>query len=248
MKSYIDGKPAWMTDPEHSAIRVLSRQDMENMGEEDVQDIFRTQHILVKDHFQPKLDFNEKGLKTLAELDKPITLQGEWLFGIPSLLFYCVILDHSRQNTYEEDSLHSQGTLKDLLNCEADGSKILNALDLPLTSAPPPPTAFSSDLAAFGATLDLAFCGRTIGYPAISSRWGLAATSGAFHLWHTDCDGFTTYIDTQTGYKWWVIARPKEPSGFSDTSMFTNGKFAVNHPNDDVWDLEAVLLAPGSRL
>ena len=134
-----------------------------------------------------------------------------------------------------------------MLDCELDGSKILNALDFPLTSAPPPPTAFSSDLVAFGATLDLPFCGRNIGFPAISSRWGLAATSGAFHLWHTDCDGFATYIDTQTGHKWWIIARPKEPSSFSDTSLFVD-KFTVNRPNDNVWDLEAILLAPGSRL
>ena len=116
-----------------------------------------------------------------------------------------------------------------------------------MASASHPPTEFASDLAAFIMTLDLPFCGRNIGFPAMSSRWGLAATAGAFHLWHTDCNGFATYIDTQTGYKWWVLAQPKQPSDFADTSLFTE-KFAVDAPNGDVWDMEAVLLTPGSRL
>ena len=79
MKSYIDGKPTWMADPEHSTICVLSRQDIETMGEGVIQEIFHKKHIIIKDQFQPKLGFNEEGLQTLAQLDKPVTLQGEWL-------------------------------------------------------------------------------------------------------------------------------------------------------------------------
>jgi hypothetical protein len=79
MKSYIDGKPAWMVEPEHSAIRILSRQDVETMEEGAIQELFRKHHILVQDQFQSKLGFDEKGLKTLAKLDKAVTLQGEWL-------------------------------------------------------------------------------------------------------------------------------------------------------------------------
>lgn len=66
-----------MVDSEHSAIRVLSRQDIEDMDEEEVQDIFRKQHVLVQDQFKPRLAFDEKGLSTLADLEKPVTLQGE---------------------------------------------------------------------------------------------------------------------------------------------------------------------------
>ena len=166
------------------------------------------------------------------------------------LVFACASLvtpDLSRKNTFVTDSLHKQGTLRDLLDCHREGSKILNGLDFPMASASHPPTEFASDLAAFITTLDLPFCGRNIGFPAMSSRWGLAATAGAFHLWHTDCNGFATYIDTQTGYKWWVLAQPKQPSDFADTSLFTE-KFAVDAPNGDVWDMEAVLLTPGSCL
>lgn len=140
-----------------------------------------------------------------------------------------------------------QGTLQNLLDCQKDELKIVNALDFPMAFAPHPPTAFASDVAAFIGTLDLPFCGRNISFPAMSCRWGLAATSGAFHLWHTDCNGFSTYIDTQVGYKWWVIARPKQPSDFSGTSLFTQ-EFELNEANGELWDLEAVLLVPGSRL
>ncbi|KAF8240400.1 hypothetical protein L208DRAFT_1212558, partial [Tricholoma matsutake] len=58
--------------------------------------------------------------------------------------------------------------------------------------------------------------------PTASTRWGLAATSGAHHLWHIDCNGFCTYIDTQTGMKWWIVAKPKPGSmHFSDATLFT---------------------------
>ena len=83
----------------------------------------------------------------------------------------------------------------------------------------------------------------------MSMRWGLVVTLGAHHLWHIDCNGFATYIDTQTGMKLWFVARPKESQAmdFSSTSLFTEG-FQLNAANLDRWDIEAVLLLPGSRL
>ena len=101
---------------------------------------------------------------------------------------------------------HKKGTLSDLLECQTKGFKIINALDFPMPSAPHPPTSIASDLAAFVATVDLPLCGRSIPFPVMDCRWGLAATNGAFHKWHIDCDGFGTYINTQAGQKWWVLA------------------------------------------
>lgn len=150
--------------------------------------------------------------------------------------------------TSSSESLrHKKGTLLDLLKCQQESLKIVNALDFPMVSAPHPPTAIASDLAAFLATVDMPLCGRTIPFPVVDCRWGLAATDGAFHLWHTDCNGFGTYIDTQAGYKWWVLARPKQPSDVSDVSFFSE-KFHLDRTNEDLCILEAVLLAPGTRL
>lgn len=125
--------------------------------------------------------------------------------------------------------------------------KILNALDFPMASAPHPPTTIASDLVAFAATLDLPFCGRTIGFPVLSTRWGIAATRDAHHLWHLDCDGFGTYIDTQAGAKWWVVASPKEGYTFSSVKQFWLD-YTLTGANKKKWSLEAILLLPGSRL
>ena len=66
-----------MVNPARSSIRILSRQDVEGMGEDDLQDIFRTQHVVVPDQFRQTLEFDEEGLKSLAELNKTVTLHGE---------------------------------------------------------------------------------------------------------------------------------------------------------------------------
>jgi hypothetical protein len=236
-----------MVDAEHSAFRVLSRCELEGMSDGDVQAMFRTHHVVVTDQFVPTLKFNEKGLQTLAELDKPVTLHGEPWVSSPPQFSFSGYTDLSKTNTYHTGSRHCQGTLRDLLHCQTSGLKIINGLDFPMAFAPHPPMAFASDLAAFRATLDLPFCGRSIGFPVMSSRWGLAATEGAHHLWHTDCDGFATFIDTQAGAKWWVVGRPLEPSDFSRTSLFSE-KFEVDGTNSSLWASEAVLLLPGSRL
>ena len=134
-----------------------------------------------------------------------------------------------------------------MLRCHEEKTKILNALDFPMVSASHPPTSFASDLEAFNATVNLPMCAHTILFPVMSTRWGLAATSGAHHLWHIDCNGFCTYIDTGTGLKWWIVVRPKIGSDFTQTSLFTE-EFHIDAANLDKWDLEAVLLVPGSRL
>lgn len=117
-----------------------------------------------------------------------------------------------------------------------------------MASAPHPPTSISSDLIAFAATLDLPFCGRAVGFPVFSCQWGITATQDAHHLWHIDCDGLATYIDTQAGAKWWVLARPKEEHyAFSGVNTFSVD-YRLNRANQEKWSLEAILLLPGSRL
>lgn len=46
------------------------------MEVEDLQAIFRNQHIVVRDQFQPEFAFDKKGLKTLADLNKIVTVHG----------------------------------------------------------------------------------------------------------------------------------------------------------------------------
>lgn len=82
-------------------------------------------------------------------------------------------------------------------------------------------------------------------------RWGLAATAGAFHHWHIDSDGFGTFIDPIAGSKWWIVARPignLKRDWFTETSWLKNEAFDLNKDGKGLFDVEAILLQPGSRL
>ena len=224
---------------------------MDSWSDEEVQAIFKIQHIVISDQFVPSMAFDENGLRSLAELNKPVTIHGQWLL----VIFYTPSCwsdnqDYSQINDFMAESALCQkkGTLQDPLDSDKDNLKILNALDFPMPSASHPPTTISSDLVAFMATLDMPFCHWTIGFPVSGCRWGIAANQDAHHLLHVDCNGFATYIDTQVGAKWWVVAQPKQ---FNDP-LSSIETFAVDYDlteaNDEKWSLEAILLLPGSCL
>jgi hypothetical protein len=110
---------------------------------------------------------------------------------------------------------------------------------------------FSTDAAAWNGTKGAANCEGKKPLPLSSIRWGIAATTGASHWWHVDSDGFGTYIDVKAGLKWWIVARRKGTGNgfesFGEVGTFM-GSFHTDEPNDDMWDLEAVILHPGTRL
>lgn len=84
--------------------------------------------------------------------------------------------------------------------------------------------------------------------PAPHLRWGLCATKGASHLWHIDSNGFGTFIDVKTGQKLWIMAHPKEGRTFADITLFLGDGYQLEEPNEGLWDLEAILLEPGTRM
>ena len=74
---YKDDRPLWMSSPESSTFYIISKHDFERKTDQEIQDIFRRRHILVHDQFKPTLAFDEKGLKTLGDFYKSVTIQGE---------------------------------------------------------------------------------------------------------------------------------------------------------------------------
>jgi hypothetical protein len=104
-----------------------------------------------------------------------------------------------------------------------------------------PPLGLASEIEAFQATAGMKHCPSKDTFPFNSTRWGLAATGGAYHAWHLDCDGFATYIYVKTGSKWWTVGRPKNCVSIADTTLFT-GDFEVNRMNMDLFDYEAIYL------
>lgn len=81
-KSFVDGSPAWFVDRASSSIYTTYAEEMDLLTDEEVQDIFRTKHIFVANQFVPEMEFNEHGLSTLADLDKPVTIHGQWLLQL----------------------------------------------------------------------------------------------------------------------------------------------------------------------
>jgi hypothetical protein len=76
---YKDGRPLWIACPEESAFCILSKQELENKSEQEIQEIFRRKHVVIHDQFEPTLAFDENGLKTLGDLYKSVTIQGMWM-------------------------------------------------------------------------------------------------------------------------------------------------------------------------
>jgi hypothetical protein len=138
------------------------------------------------------------------------------------------------------------------------GGKILNALQFPMPEEGLGANPFSTDSVAWCGTKGWRDCNDLELPPTADIRWGLAATAGALHWWHIDSDGFGTYIDVKTGMKWWIVARPKQATlqrlchedyaQFARTDLFSTSDFQLEDPCTSVWDVEAVLLTPGSRL
>jgi hypothetical protein len=110
------------------------------------------------------------------------------------------------------------------------------------------PKGLSSDRAAFQKTLQGPMCKKRVEYPVVETVWGLAATTGAVSFFHLDTNGFATWIDVCAGAKYWILARPKKHHDFAKMTLFTKHSYDQEGPNEDYWDLEAVLLLPGTHL
>jgi hypothetical protein len=144
-------------------------------------------------------------------------------------------------------------TLQDMLEFSAlpiASRPIVNALTLPMPPGlrPEQNHFFSSEYVACLRTAGNRFCFTP--YPASHTRWGLVAFDGALHYLHIDSDGFGTWIEVKSGLKLWVIARPKDGTvpSFTDIHAFLGWIGEGKSPNRERWIVEAVVLAPGTRL
>lgn len=142
-----------------------------------------------------------------------------------------------------------KGTLRQMLECSKlpDG-KALNALQFPMGEEALARSPFSTEIEAWQATKGRPDCDGEDSMPAPHLRWGLCATKGASHLWHIDSNGFGTFIDVKTGQKLWIMAHPKEGRTFADITLFLGDDYQLEEPNEGLWDLEAILLEPGTRM
>ncbi|KAG6884428.1 hypothetical protein C0993_011207 [Termitomyces sp. T159_Od127] len=127
--------------------------------------------------------------------------------------------------------------------------KALSGLSFPLCRDPFPPQKFSSDAWAWIEAQGKGFCKSRKPYPVPEMCWGLALTAGTYHYFHLDANGYGTFMTVDHGCKLWFFASPKNISGlaFDSINLYTVG-FEASEPNLDLWDVELVVLQPGSKL
>ena len=143
------------------------------------------------------------------------------------------------------------GTVADILRAsESPDSKILNGLSFTDPWAGIQRSSFSTDSYALMTGLNQEGWPKKRA-PTEHLRWNLAATQGAFHHWHIDSDGYGTFVNVITGSKWWIVARPKNSLDvdiFNTTSIWLNKEFDLDKTGEELFDVEAILLQPGSEL
>ena len=78
------------------------------------------------------------------------------------------------------------------------------------------------------------------------------SNNGRPQLVAPDSSSFCTYVDTKAGFRWWIVLQRKGEvhcfKSISEVEAFFDGLYEVDCPNNDKWDVEAVLLPPGTRL
>lgn len=118
------------------------------------------------------------------------------------------------------------------------------------------PGPLGLETTAWNATVGLPYCDEQP-MPVNEFRWGLAATAGALHFLHVDCEGLGTFIDVKCGEKIFFVPRPNllshpRPSRdahdtFGNTELFLED-YSPDNPERSMWSVEAILLPAGSRM
>ena len=224
-------KPVHLDNPTSSVFYITNHEHFESLPAQEVQNIFRFQHIIVTGvPLGRTMEFDRQGLETLCPWKKPKVMQ-DFSISVEGNNYSKRQVIGSLQLLYE--------------HAHVPDGRVLNALDFPLASGPSPSLQIASDLRAWDSTMDSPLSARTVEYPLNHMRWGLAASKGAQHTWHIDSMGVGTCVQVKTGSKWWVVGSPKK--GRNDIMHIDDESVDVklSASNDDIWDLEAMLLKPG---
>jgi hypothetical protein len=197
-----------------------------------------------------EIEFDESGVQELTNLDSKVHFQGESsVVDIILLIKSCE--DQSIPTVNGDMSAQLRiGTLEDILDMAKDpDGAIVNALSFPLPLSAIKRDKLSGEIEAWRLTEGLPFCNNKALYPTSDMRWGLAATAWARHWVHLDCDGLGTTVDMLCGLKLWALFKPHlhgEPDSTSHVDLFLDDFDPAVVVK--TWDVEAVLLTPGTRL
>lgn len=114
----------------------------------------------------------------------------------------------------------------------------------------PPPVALASDRRFWKATIGLPFCGSEVHLPEQWLTWSTVSTEGAYQPWKIVNNGLSLYLKVVVGCELVMIAKPRAnsgPLGFGRPSLYGT-PFTPIGENSELWDVEYVLLCPGTEL
>ncbi|KAG6848894.1 hypothetical protein H0H93_013120 [Arthromyces matolae] len=108
---------------------------------------------------------------------------------------------------------------------------------------------WSTDAIAWRETRGRPYCPPLEPFPVSDVRWWLAATPTTLHHWHIDASGMNTILRVETGGKLWVVGLPKSGrfEEYAQTRMYDRD-YDLSSVNSDRWDLEMIVMGPGSTL
>jgi hypothetical protein len=247
---YIDNLPQHLWPHPTSVFYIMDWDSFEREPPNKLQDIFNLYHIVVTGVPQKRaIGFDRRGLEKLGGWKQTRTIQGR----APFQAFYLANwpLDLSTPPEAGDYSVRErQGTLQEFYeHATSSHGRILNVLDLPLPDGPCPDERLASDIVAWKATMNNPFCKKKVPFPLHESRWGMAATSSAQHMWHTDPDGVCTSIDVKVGIKYWVVGVKNSGShDFVDLLSHDKWYYKTMSSNKHLWDSEGILLMEGTML
>ena len=75
-EDYIDGKPPHVVEGAMSVFHILTQEEYDKKSVRVIQEILRTQHIVIVGAQQLRVKFDANGLRTLTRLNEPVSIQG----------------------------------------------------------------------------------------------------------------------------------------------------------------------------
>jgi len=75
-EDYIDGKPPHVVEGATSVFHILTQEEYDKKSVRVIQEILRTQHIVIVGAQQSRVKFDANGLRTLTRLNEPVSIQG----------------------------------------------------------------------------------------------------------------------------------------------------------------------------
>ncbi|RXW19323.1 hypothetical protein EST38_g6530 [Candolleomyces aberdarensis] len=206
----------------------------------------RYEHISADD-IREKLGEGKLVVITKCE-DKGTVFGLEQLRRVYSLDKRVHVQDQSIKPAGDYRRWHKSTTLREM--CEIDQGpekqkKALNALSFPDYKASPKDAKLGLDERIWNAC-NLNYGFKEMLYPCFATNWSIIGLSGACHGWHNDSEGFGTFVIVRSGLKWWVVGRSAKTNEKRD--FFLESPDFDNWAVDEDWEVEALLLRPGTKI